>query len=267
MDELTHSCRWKIGQLERYHEMLLGVQSDPDWYSKPCNCDWLPFPFNYPRIPERFSLKNDHFEYMGREKFQEAYNKVSSLTLTGLSSLYIYGTMGYGKSYILAALTCLLYRQGKRVVFIPDCRAMLANPLVYIKCALLCAFANPSLKEERQQIRACTSLCELDAFSHSLYGTTLYFIVDQVNALEKSPYNTDTISDNDKNAGQTLINSLSSGNFLITSASANYQTARRMTQKQTGEKKMSLVGGMSNVSPLVHPSVSFYIICLEFRKR
>jgi hypothetical protein len=98
--------------------------------------------------------------------------------------------MGYGKSHILAALTCLLYRQGKRVLFVPDCRAMLANPLIYIRYALLCTFAIPSLKEERQRIRDCTSLCELDAFSHSLDGTTLYFVVDQVNVLEKSSSNT-----------------------------------------------------------------------------
>jgi hypothetical protein len=252
VDELTHSCTWEIGTLERYHEILFGVQSVPDWYSQPRNCNWLPFPFTYPKIPERFLLKKGHFEYMGRERFQEVYDKVSSLTLTGLSSLYIYGTMGYGKSYILAALTCLLYRQGKRVVFIPDCRAMLANPLIYIKCALLCTFANPSLKEERQRIRDCTSLCELDAFSHSLDGTTLYFIVDQVNALEISPSNTDTIPDDMKGAGRNLINGLGTGNFLITSASANYQTARYMARKQTGEKKMSLVGGMSDVSPLLH---------------
>jgi len=89
---------------------------------------------------------------MSREAFEEAYGYVPSLRLDGLSSLYIYGTMGYGKSYILAALACLLYRQGKRVVFIPDCRAMLINPLLYIKCALLCTFANPSLEEEREWI-------------------------------------------------------------------------------------------------------------------
>lgn len=194
---------------------------------------------------------------MGREEFKKAYNYVSSLKLDGLSNLYIHGTMGYGKSYILAALACLLYRQGKRVVFIPDCRAMLIEPLVYIKCALLCTFANPSLKEEREWIRACASVSELGAFCHSLDRSTLYFIVDQVNAFDESAPNMDKIPDGDKEAGQKIINHLSAGHFLITSASANYQTARYMAQKQTGEEKMSVKGGMTEVSPLMYLSVSF----------
>jgi len=48
--------------------------------------------------------------------------------------------MGYGKSHILAAFTCMLYRQGKRVVFL-SLTAVLRNPVLYIRSALLCAFA------------------------------------------------------------------------------------------------------------------------------
>ena len=100
-------------------------------------------------------------------------------------------------------------------------------------------------------------MSELDAFCYSLGRATLYFIVDQVNAFEKSAPNRDEISDSKKEAGQDIINNLSVGHFLITSASANYQTARYMAQKQTGEGKMSAKGGMTKVSPLMCLSVSF----------
>ena len=43
--------------------------------------------------------------------------------------IYVYGSMGYGKSHMLAALACLLVKQNERVIYFPDCRSMLESPL------------------------------------------------------------------------------------------------------------------------------------------
>jgi len=98
------------------------------------------------------------------------------------TSLYTYGTMGYGKSYTLSVLACLLYRQGERVVFIPDCRAMIVYPLtrmymIRVKSAFLCSFADPLQKKRRDCSRSLISMDEVDDFCHGWDdGTILYFI-------------------------------------------------------------------------------------------
>ena len=102
------------------------------------------------------------------------------------------------------------------MVFIPDCRALLGEPIPYIKSALSCAFAGPSLDRQRERIRACTSQDEIDAFCHNL-DDTLYFVVDQINAFHLSPPNMDTISNDEKKAYNSFITRLCSGNWMITS--------------------------------------------------
>ena len=237
--------------------MFQHLSDDPQWYSNPKNCHSIPFPFSFFEPPERFSIQDGKFEYMGREEFQRVHKTVSSLKAGGGGTrLYIQGTMGYGKSHILAALACLLYRQGKVVVFIPDVRGLLFAPLPYITTALLCTFAGPSFKEERKRIRACKSMDDISRFYHEIRSSP-YLIVDQINAFELSDLNTDSVARETKDACRTFINDLSVGSFTTTSASANYRTAMHMEKKQTNEIKLSMMGGMSTVSSRIYLSYSF----------
>ena len=173
--------------------------------------------------------------------------------------LYIQGTMGFGKSYVLAALTCLLYRQKKLLVFIPDARALMLRPVPYVKSALLCTFADPSFEEERKQIRACESTDDISSFYHGLQPFP-YLIVDQINALEASDLNTDTISKERKDDCRDFFDDLSVGSYTITSASANYLTTMHMEKKQTNEEKLPLKGGMTTVSSRIYLSFPFYVV-------
>jgi DNA replication protein DnaC len=72
---------------------------------------------------------------MGRERFARSLKAFSIVQGNSFQrqAVYVYGGKGYGKSYILAALACLLVRTGTRVVYIPDCRAWLLNPLSYLR--------------------------------------------------------------------------------------------------------------------------------------
>ena len=116
----------------------------------------LPFP-SVNEIPPRFSLLDEgRFSYMGREWFKRVFEAFSLVQSNSLQrqAVYIYGSKVFGKSYIFAALACVLVRKGIQVVYIPDCRACLLDLLSY----LLTAFAFAFVKSEtsfREEILDC----------------------------------------------------------------------------------------------------------------
>src|SRR3984957_7666913 len=241
--------------IQELNASLQKIPSDSHWYSDPRNKDYLPFPFLYTRLPtERFRFRDSSipfFEYMGREPFSELLANVLKLKVyVGYSQLYIQGTMGYGKSHILAALACLLHRLGKRVVYLPDCRQMLVDPVSYIRSALLCTFSDSSLSSQRRRnnIRFLVSHDKILCFCRGLLNMPMYFIVDQLNALEQESADKDEATNSAKLALSRLLQNLYLGHYSITSASANYRTARYMKNDQTGEIKMSMIGGLSRGS-------------------
>ena len=58
------------------------------------------------------------------------------------TTVWFYGTQGYGKSHLLAALVCYSASQDERVVYIPGCQALLKDPVNYVLAAMLFAWAN-----------------------------------------------------------------------------------------------------------------------------
>lgn len=226
----------------------------------------------YSRLPtDRFPLSEEPvmmFEYMERECFGSLWDKVQSLRIgSGSSQLLLHGNMGYGKSHMLAALACLLFRLGKRPVYLPDCRQMLANSLSYIQSAMLCSFADPSSSSlaRRDEIRSFQNMDDALKFCGNFRETHLYFIIDQINALEKEETNADSVSNFQKEDLQAFLQKITVGHYSIASASANYRTFQHMAQKQTGEIKMSMMGGMSKVrNPPSLDAMSPDFTCLCF---
>src|SRR5437667_442485 len=120
-------------------ERIMKLPENPDVYSDPKGQRLLPFPFIGSLKPvERFALDNDcSFTFIGRREFKNALDNINKLRANcGYMEMFIYGTMGYGKSYILSAIACYLFRIKKRVVYLPDCRALSMQPVSYIKSAL-----------------------------------------------------------------------------------------------------------------------------------
>ena len=107
-------------------------------YSNPAKMIKLPFPYRGCQYPyERFHLvQNSDFSYMGRREFKQLSDVISRLAefpwMTTYRELYLYGTLGYEKPYLLAAIVCFLIQRGKNVVYSPDCRALLEKPVRYI---------------------------------------------------------------------------------------------------------------------------------------
>jgi hypothetical protein len=242
---------FEIAELESLHMRLQGINPDPNWYSNPQNINPFPFPFVYHQLPvDRFDLSGppeSSFAYMGRESFSVVWSEVNGLkTRGGVTRLYINGTMGYGKSHILAVLAGLLSRSKKRTVYMPDCRELLGDMVSYLQSALLCAFADPSSSHWRDKIRAFKSQEDIYDFCRK-QSEPFYFIVDQKNALEIEGANMDIATNSAKQTAQQFLSQLTAMHYTITSASANYRTALRMEMKQVNEK-VPMMGGMSEVS-------------------
>jgi len=250
-----------IDALRSLYSRLQNINPDPSYYSDPQHVVDFPFSFLHTRLPvDRFRLSNPPafvFKYMGRESFAEVWKLIDSFkVMESYIRLHINGTIGYGKSHILAVVAGLLSRTGKRTVYIPDCARLVQNPMIYMQCALLCAFADPSSSDVRATIRAFESLEALEKFCVN-HAEHFYFVVDQMNALDTDGPNMDSVCNRTKDDVRDFLNRITDGYSTIESASANYKTALKMEHRQASELRLSLMGGMSKVSRLL---MTFYVV-------
>lgn len=132
----------------------------------------LPFPTLSIRKPtDRFALDTDrNLEYIPRRKFSELLFQVEALIEQPdrASAIWFYGTIGYGKSYILAALVCFLMKSGHRVLFLPDCRTWLDEPEAYLQDAMRLTWADDSVT--LREIDGMKTVPEMAFFLQTAYG-------------------------------------------------------------------------------------------------
>jgi hypothetical protein len=229
----------------------------------------LPFPFVGSEVPVRFKLGNEAeldseaemdseaeldneakvdneaevcWPYVGRNKFEplvRALKKVrDSLQLT---TVWLYGTQGYGKSHLLAALVCYLAAQDERVVYIPDCRALLKDPVEYVRAAMLFAWANDITTQK--EIMTLNTLEEIRDFFFS--PEKVIFVIDQMNALKDSKRPTETKKRSDL---CEWITCLTTRHKSVLSSSANYVEFHEQTQQQSSNFVVYAYGGLNRVS-------------------
>ncbi|KAJ7666416.1 hypothetical protein B0H17DRAFT_263364 [Mycena rosella] len=167
-------------------------------YSDPSIWRRLPFPCLYHSLPShRFSFSRDlthnrhvSFEWMGREAFPVLAEIVSKFSKDSISpsAAFLHGTIGIGKSHLLAALAVWLRRQDKIVVYIPDCEDLCQSSVNYMISALLCAFSsqNAVSKQKRAVIRCLAGDEDIIRWCRMQFeeGIYTYFLIDQLNAIE-----------------------------------------------------------------------------------
>jgi hypothetical protein len=172
----------------------------------------FPFPF-IGVVPERFkvvSKAEDKWSYMGRTMFKKLLEKLKNVQEScSYTTVWLHGTQGYGKSHLLAALVCYLAAQDERVVYIPDCRAMVKEPVEYLQSAMLFAWAD-DITTQKEIITLKTKEEIRDFFESE---TDVIFVVDQMNAFKES---TQKMKDVDE-----WLESLSYGHKKVYSSSAN----------------------------------------------
>ena len=178
---------------------------------------------------------------MGRSKFGELASRMEHADFVeGIENLYLYGTFGSGKSHILAALACKLIREGERVVYVPDCATLLDDFEWAIRTALCCAFYDSPLLETIE------SALDFDALLRFWrQQRKLYFIVDQLNALELGGRHASL--DEVKEKVTQRLHQMRIHHKYIFSASANEKSDVQANMKQGGITVIRFLGGMSKV--------------------
>ena len=205
----------------------------------------LAFPFVGFHVPGRFKVDNAerNWPYVGRTKFKELVERLKLVRKSPVTrAVWLYGTQGYGKSHLLAALVCYLAAQDERVVYIPDCRNWLLHPLKYVQAAMLFAWADDI--DAQNEIITLKNQDEIEAF---LQDGDVIFVVDQMNALETS----------DDPIEEALRSNLSSwlGRFTLPhksvySFSADDTNFHEASIKQDLNFVLPVYGGFSKVSHL-----------------
>jgi len=207
---------------------------------------------------DRFHLnEEDAFRFIGRKIFGEVYRTVSNMSRRAGTIYSLQGTLGSGKSHILAALVCLLIKEGKRVVYILDARVFATNIVDYTKEAMQLAYADDQVLFE--QIEGFSFTADILQFSkeRSKRGDWWYLICDQMDALDHFPDSANTLGPDAQMEALRFIRSLSGYHYFIWSASGNCrQTASDNARQNSGAKWLVFERGYTRV----RYSQFFYLI-------
>jgi hypothetical protein len=157
------------------------VLSNPACHTK------LAFPFVGLGISSRFNVNledDSSWFYMGREKFEillRGFHAVQNSC--DITALWLYGTQGYGKSYILAAFVCYLCARGnERVIYIPDCRELLDDVVRCFQAAMLFAWSDDA--SIQREIIALDTPDDIYFFLKSHEAAV--YVIDQMDACTES---------------------------------------------------------------------------------
>ena len=203
----------------------------------------LPFPFVGSKAPVRFTLVEGNWQYVGRTKFKELLQELKKVQESdNYSTVWLYGTQGYGKSHLLAALVCYLAAQDERVVYIPDCRSWLLDPIGYVQAAMLFAWADGI--NTQNKIITLETEHEIEAF---LKKSDAIFVVDQMNALKTS---NNPIEGNKRSDLSSWLGRFTSRRKSVYSSSANDTNFHEASIKQNMNFVLPVYGGFSKVSHL-----------------
>jgi len=220
---------------------IVSQLSDPAFKSR------LPFPFVGKTIPNRFyvddNTEDKSWLYVGREKLAHLLSKFEHIRhSSGWKTVYVYGTRGYGKSHLLAATVCVLAATETKVVYIPDCREFIQEPVRYMITAMLFAWVDDESKQ--QDIMALKT--QEDIYKFFRGKKDVVFVIDQLNFLQKQDQN-DKFADKKLQLYNWLIN-LKASHKAILSSSANNHTFVEEATKQSSTVMMYTYGGLTEVS-------------------
>jgi hypothetical protein len=206
----------------------------------------LPFPSVIDVVPNRF--KDDgtaeaKWLYVGRTKFKELLEKLKEMRETrSYTTLWLYGTQGNGKSHLLTALVCYLAAQDERVVYIPDCREWLRDPIRNVQVAMLFAWVDDITTQK--EIMTLNTEAKIEAFFNRRRNAIV--VVDQLNALTESNGSCEGIKRRGRLHG--WLTRFTSKHTAVFSSSANYKEYLDSSKMQTSSYTMRVYGGLNRVS-------------------
>jgi hypothetical protein len=131
-----------------------------------------------------------------------------------------------------------------RVVYIPDCRQLLTDPLESMQLSLLLAFADN--EDQCQRINHAKTGDDLIDFVTNHPSGTLLFVVDQYNALTVVGGQQDSMIQ-EKRVARTLIERCALHHFILRAISIDDDNKLDVERKQMNRLAVPLFGELSNV--------------------
>ena len=186
--------------------------------------------------------------------------KSKSQPRTRHSQLLVYGTPGWGKTYLVAAIVVLLTAQrlapsddtatspprapasNLRVVFIPKCSQLVSRPLRTMQEALIAAFADD--KDACNTIVQATDPVKLVAFCKSRKPGSLLFLLDEYN--EIYAYDRSSVDARDRDV-TLFLEECSERQFRVQIASINDSNKDDIVKKQMNVDLQPFFGGLTKV--------------------
>jgi hypothetical protein len=157
--------------------------------------------------------------------------------------LYVSGSVGYGKAHLLVALVCLLIK-GKRVVYIPDCAALVMKPILTLRAALFPVFSGePKIIEKSMAVDGVTQVIRI---IQDYENGSLYFVIDQANALDMAA------TTNRQAELRDYLWELCGNQYAVYSASGNYLEGIMNDTRQRQELRIPLFGGLSEAKQVTY---------------
>ena len=210
----------------------------------------LPFPSLLPTLPrDRFDLDHDNnWSYMAREKFKELLRGVKKPLEGPDVGLWFYGTIGYGKSHMLAALVCYLLSTGSQVIYIPDCQECLGDPVEYFRAAMLLAWSRNVVLQ--MQIMDLETRDDISRFfkTRAAEGCRAIFVIDQMNALEPNDGVTWSTDDTKNKASlEAWLYECSTQHLTVVGLSANNTSFPRLKRSKKTYRRVNAYGGLTEV--------------------
>ena len=208
----------------------------------------LPFPGISLFPMDRFEIGADQtWEYMPREIFSELLEKVGAFMKGKWTVLWFYGTIGFGKSHVLAALACYLIQSSYRVIYIPDSRACYQDSKLLLREAMALAWADhPATVSMIESLETLDQISEFLRRAVRTQKQPTFFLVDQMNALQlPSSSGEDT---REIEALHVFFKKCTPVCKCIFSTSANNHTYLQLDTKQANILRVNAYGGMAKVT-------------------
>ncbi|KIX05607.1 uncharacterized protein Z518_06479 [Rhinocladiella mackenziei CBS 650.93] len=227
---------------DQHSDSVNSLPGAVDKLSDPTLNHILDFPF-IDTIPERFKepdIAEGKWLYMGRTMFKDFLHEVKKVREERFyRRCWLYGTQGFGKSHLLAALVCYFVAQDERVVYLPDCRSLLDDPVSYVVAAMLFAWADDFTTQKK--IMALNTEDQIRKFFKSQKNKNVVFVVDQINAL---------MSDSIRNREMALtlhdwVIGFTSSHKAILSSSANCTNDLKVFNCQNSDWVVPAYGGFT----------------------
>ncbi|KAI5781032.1 hypothetical protein DFH27DRAFT_656850 [Peziza echinospora] len=240
--------------MDMLHAMAMALPSEVDTFSDTSVEITLPF-LGSPNAVQSDRMvvnKDGTFVYYGRSNLQPIYQAAIEMRVDGCTKYFVRGALGVGKSHLIAALACVLTRSGRKVAFLPDCRALVKAPLHGLLFALKFAFHGHP--QELEELEAITSLEEIYQFCLKVAEERehrVYFLIDQCNALDYMPQSGDRVAESSKAVVRTLLEKITKHHFKISSATANYLHGAADRLRSSSEKTLNLHHGLTEESEMV----------------